>query len=691
MKTKTKIVTNALVTMLLYFLFNQSIFICAQNKKCEFARPEWNAISDTIKIIENRIDQLETKISIDAKVDINAYIDLIKLYAKSRQYEQILDCASKALELSENITSAQMSALYFYRALSSYHVGRSEDAMNYINESIKRNAYNSDSYYVKALVYISKNDLIRAEDNLRKAISINSENIDALCALSKLLFSLDNYGAALSYAKLAIDIDQRSISARISRERCYERLGSYDKALTDVLELITLTGGSEGAINILISLYHANPMLVKEHIEDQLKKDSNDLVWLYCNSRLNEKFGDIEYSINSYKRLYDCTRNPVFLERIAHCYSLKLDFVSAHKYIDKSILIDTSNAAMITKKAMFYWYDHQYNSAAYLCDEALKINHNAIPAKLLKTKISLLSDNIDDAFSNITQIIQHDNTVLDAYLLRGFINAILGNEHQSKLDLISCIEYANEIGNNALSPIALSYLGDKKSALNVAETLTKAKPYDPESLYVQASTHAIVNNQSEALAILKEIYSMGYNELYLRLTSDLNFIQMTEFEEYNNFLVNISKNYSRISASEIIDAQITNKQEQNDNSYRHIASIAYTEKLGIKKIRCSLNDMPVVTSYVPRTYLNISSFYAERLLYEGIISDKDIISNDKHTNKNIPEGSTVIIKSFVIGNLHFKNIRSRVVSNNNMAITIGDRLLGKKVIDTGKQIHVYNY
>jgi len=117
--------------------------------------------------------------------DAAAYMGLLHMYKKKNNDEEYLLLVKKGASLFPN------KRLAFYGELLNYNMEKSkwDNALYYANTILAIDTINDKVYYLRAYIYQEKNNLKKANENYKKALFYNPDNIDALYNLSTNLYN----------------------------------------------------------------------------------------------------------------------------------------------------------------------------------------------------------------------------------------------------------------------------------------------------------------------------------------------------------------------------------------------------------------------------------------------------------------------------------------------------------------------
>lgn len=146
--------------------------------------------------------------------DYKYYIDEGIVDFRNGKYQNALENIDKSIELKND-----WDISYFYRGVVNQALGNYDDAMLDYTKSIQLNPKMTDAYYNKAYITLTRKDIEnpdieKAIEDLKKAIELDSEFIDALYAIAAGYKRLKDYHKALEYLEKLLQIEPQAVNAK---------------------------------------------------------------------------------------------------------------------------------------------------------------------------------------------------------------------------------------------------------------------------------------------------------------------------------------------------------------------------------------------------------------------------------------------------------------------------------------------
>ena len=129
-------------------------------------------------------------------------------------YKQAIELINESIALKND-----WEISYFYRAVAHQALKNFNEAMLDYTKSIKLNPKMTDAYYNKAKIVLEKEnqteeEILKAIEDLKKAIELDNKFIDALFAMAAAQKKIKNYKESLIYLEKLLEIEPQAIHAR---------------------------------------------------------------------------------------------------------------------------------------------------------------------------------------------------------------------------------------------------------------------------------------------------------------------------------------------------------------------------------------------------------------------------------------------------------------------------------------------
>ncbi len=193
-----------------------------------------------------------------------------------------------------------------------------------------------------------------------------------------------------------------------------------------------------------------------------------------------------------------------------------------------------------------------FDGALHDLDKAISLANNNDTLHVLHAKVEAETNNAKEAFAEVNEIIKHNHSYFDAYMLRGIIKAKSGNYEGAILDFNKCVKLnpksAKAFYNRGL---AHAYLDEIKQAIKDFSVSTDLDASNSNVWFQRGYWKEIMGDLSGSLSDLNKAKELNPNdkELYVSLA-------VTNFKLNNKDLactyITEAKNRGSSSADELI-------------------------------------------------------------------------------------------------------------------------------------------
>ena len=152
--------------------------------------------------------------------------NLYLIYIKEKNYEKALQLVNSVLTIKPNYQPALRD-----KAVILYYLKRSDEALPFIEESIKQNQKDYIALNTLGLIYLEMRNYELAKKIFLKSISINSQYFPSYNNLGRCNQIENNHKSALINFKKALDLNPKFTEAINNIANFHNQSGSYKKAI----------------------------------------------------------------------------------------------------------------------------------------------------------------------------------------------------------------------------------------------------------------------------------------------------------------------------------------------------------------------------------------------------------------------------------------------------------------------------
>lgn len=367
-------------------------------------------IYEELGFYDEAIENLEKVLEIDDNLG-ETYFKVANVYQKAKELDQCYVYLNKALKFGFD-----SSKIFFYRGLIHEINGNYEEALSFYNKSNIKNKSYMDPRYRTYRIYRMLGDDMLIEKSLNEIIENNKKEYKGYRLLFEFLLSKNRYRDGKNLLEKAKKIFLDSEELKFDLVRIYIKITKYEMA-EDIIKSIP-----EDSENYKI-----------------FQIEQAKLEGMYKNYY-------IARSILEKKNVYD-ERNPEILYLLG-IYNIRIrDFKNSCKYLDKLILLDSNNLAVIIGyylNACSYRFIEEKEENIIRFKKIYKFYSNKLlenkrDTKLIVLKILVLLE-IDD-YIEINNIIKEikDENLEDRYRIIRLANKFIDSKKKGNFNSIDII------------------------------------------------------------------------------------------------------------------------------------------------------------------------------------------------------------------------------------------------------------
>jgi tetratricopeptide (TPR) repeat protein len=303
---------------------------------------------------------------------------------------------------------------YFVEAVKQKLFGNGGDALNYFEQCIKVNPESDAAYFQMAQIMLSKGDLLSGRRYLRKAHSLNSENVWYSIMLAGTYYQVNNIDSAIYYYEKAAISSQGKENILLTLGNLYSENSNYKEAgeLFDHLDSkygINETSTASAARNFMLSGRYEDAY---EKIVLLLGNAPDNLVYNGLLADYYRLKGEKELAEEVYANLIN--NNPENSEiKLALC-----DFLLAEKKYEELLLLlnniilstDITRESKISFFAQIIETEELVKSYSDQLQVILMVLEASYPGDgiivLLRTEMLINAGRIDDAILRLEALVQ---------------------------------------------------------------------------------------------------------------------------------------------------------------------------------------------------------------------------------------------------------------------------------------------
>lgn len=253
-------------------------------------------------ISENKADSAFYDVQLAIKLDSSKadyFITLADLYLIRNQTRSTRQMLEKAISIDPDSKEGHMKLAELY-----LYVEMRQEAINEVNEVLKREKTNPKAYYLKGIIYKEGGDTALA---LSSFLTTTEQDPNYLLAYEQLglLFAATGNPKAISYFETAIRLDPKNALTRYNLGMFYQETGNYDAAIEVYNAISKIDPSFSNApynIGFIEIEYRKNPSKALPYFEQAEKANPLYAAAIYMQGVCYESMGKKPQAIELFRK-----------------------------------------------------------------------------------------------------------------------------------------------------------------------------------------------------------------------------------------------------------------------------------------------------------------------------------------------------------------------------------------------------
>nr|WP_305888564.1 tetratricopeptide repeat protein [Methylomonas sp. SURF-2] len=486
------------------------------------------------------------------------YYYMALLDEKSNNFKSMRENLKKTLELDPaNIDARQKLGkvdLLF---------GDFDSALEHADFVLRANPGNEEAKLLRATVLIRQKKNEQASEIIDSVIAVNMKNTDALSLKAGLMFEENKLEQALELTERALQLDDKNIPLRLFRIKIHAKQNNSDAVVEDYKGLIELYPDVENFKLSLASIYSMKDQLqpaetlLREMIEKNKAKTEPKIILLeFLNAKAKDRVA------SEYQSMFDgWGENPSGRLELSKWMLASGYLDEAEKGLEKIVSVEKNNQTGLAAQAILaeiFIDKKQYDKADTAVSNILSENSDFVEANLLKARLFLINNKVDDAIELLNKVVWTKNDSDNAFMLLGQAYSTKKDPKQAEKNYKQALEL-NPANLQAFIPVYGKYLqaNQKENARQLLEKALKAKPNQAMFLTYKAELDISEKRWDEAQETVQRIALFSKNKT-IPVYFQANILQgkgqyadavklyekiLNEFPGHLNSLVNLIRSY----------------------------------------------------------------------------------------------------------------------------------------------------
>ena len=468
---------------------------------------------------------------------IDAFRSLAIVYIKAEKFDEAIETAKKAIELSGDDYS-----LYYVLGTACMASKRFEDSVTYIEKAIELNPENLQLYNNLGTSYLTIGNFDMALATYEKALKIDETDALTYFNIASILQIQEKHVEACEYFAKAHQYDPEDdnyivawavseVKAGMFREAiehykflasaypqkttykfnlacCYQVVGEYEIAISLLKQLVMMNPKAANFLKKLASIYIATGQLAnaKEIYEKIIKQGTVAFETYYELAMLCTKTGDSDRAEQILKKVIGL--NPEFAaahKDLGVIYLNKRLFDYAKDEFEKAYQLNPNNASIVVEYANYLHSTSDFVKADEFYEKALALEPENINALAFSALNKTHLKQIDVAKEQVLRVLEKCENSAFLLYVAGRIHHLAGDFEDAKMYLIKAYELEQLPDVQNLLGLCYLELGNFEQAKTIFMNMYEKLPLNVNVLLSIAKCCEKLGQNDEAISYAEKL------------------------------------------------------------------------------------------------------------------------------------------------------------------------------------------
>lgn len=469
--------------------------------------------------------------------DANALVIRASAFIAQNDNVAALDDMNDAIKHWNKKCTIPLASMYCTRGMIYDNLGQEKLALNDYNTAVKKDKRNASSYSSRAKFYYKHQMYEEAETDFRKAVSLNSKDINSEIEIARCLLKQTRTDDASAILNKVIKYEPMNAEAKYLMACIYFQQEDYKSFIDMFMAYLSL---EHGDVEMLLSAATKEYAYVLKVVTEKLKtaKEEDRYYWLGIRAlvyQTKEQYQDALADLKTMKSMLpDSMVSSFILYHSAEChyalyeYSETADLYS--QLIDLNVDTTSTEFYMLRFRRAQAYTGLGKNRQA-ISDYTTVVENDIELAPYAYYGRGIVKEYMKDSEGALDDynkglLLDEDNVPLR--LMRGRLFLLQKQDTiRANADFNKIIEI-DTIPENSCRQHALMYMGKYDEAIEWNNKILERAP-NAGNYYDAACLYARMNREQDALKYLKEALELGYrNFVHMDQDSDLDSIRNTQ-------------------------------------------------------------------------------------------------------------------------------------------------------------------
>ena len=491
----------------------------------------------------------------------DTYYYMALLDEKTNNFKSMKQNLLRTLELDANHLEARQK-------LGKIHLlfGDLDKALEQVELILAKKPDDTSARLLKASVYMRQSKRTQANEIVQDVLKIEPNNIDALSLKAALYFDADEFEKALGAIDNALAIDNKNLPLRLFRIKIYAKKNNIDAVIGGYKDLIALYPDAENFKLSLASIYSladkldlAEGLLREMDAKFKDKLEPKIVLLEFLSAKAKDKVvPEFDRMINNNGQQAGVTLELSKWMLASGYGDAAYNGLKQVADLEKNSNIGLTAQTILAEIAL---NNKQYADVEKALNDILQVNSDFVDASLLKARLLLGQNKIDDAIELLNKAIWTKNDSDNAYMLLGQAYVLKKDQRLADKNFKQALEI-NPANLGAFIPVYGSYLqaNQKETARQYLEKSLKVKPNQITLLTSKAELDISEKRWEDAQEVVQKIALFSKNKAVPKYLQ-ANILQgkgqyadavsiyeklLNEFPDHLNSMVNLARCYEAL-------------------------------------------------------------------------------------------------------------------------------------------------
>ncbi len=617
-----------------------------------------------------------------------AHYYLGAIYNNNNQEGNALESLNKAVKL---LKKDKEWIPYVYRARAAVYVklGHGELAEADWAAALKVNPKDNNTLNDRAFYHYNKGKYVLAEADYDAMIRNEPGNITGYLNKGLVRFMLKDYPKAEELYSYSIKLNPSEAKAYSLRAAIYLEEKKYNEASDDAISALAID--PRESFSILYKFDDSSMDLLLAKLRIQQAKDKNNYLWAYFQGTVlanNEQYGK---AISAYEQANESYASDIFISKIADCYAELGNYKEALDYINRAMVMDSTESSYLLYKGSFLYELGLARDALTAISQYIEKNPDDYFGYYRRGFFKYCTDDIDGAIEDFTTSLVLNPTFNYALVERGQCYKMKGDEAAAIADFKKDLEIDTVYDDDSEAHYAYEGLGENAKAKEVMDSIL-SHYHDNGTYYDAACLYSRLGEYDQAVEYLKKSLEKGFRR-FTHIKNDHDLDGIRNREDFKALITEYKDKVNEGGKQPIDLTVIKEAMEDGVSMSEHVSEIPFTrESGGLCKVKCTINDLPLnFWLDTGASDVSLSMVEATFMIKNGYITKDDVVGSSYFldANGNVNEGTILNLRTVKFGDCELTNVKASVVGNLRAPLLLGQSILarlGSVEVDNSKQV-----